>query len=59
MIAATNFLYDLRDAEFILKEWLDLERLLSYFAFKDYYSVDIEKEDATAIEVPEEVLGSF
>lgn len=37
---ATNFLYDLRDAKFILKEWLDLDKLLSNNAFKDYYSVD-------------------
>lgn len=39
-MAATNFLYDIRDAKFVLKEWLDLEKLLSYDVFKDYYSVD-------------------
>lgn len=37
---ATNFLYDTRDHLFIYKEWLDLERLFSFDAYKDYYSID-------------------
>ena len=37
---ATNFLYSTRDHKFILKEWLDLEKILSAERYRDYYSVD-------------------
>ncbi|NLB89490.1 MAG: acyl-CoA dehydrogenase [Syntrophomonadaceae bacterium] len=37
---ATNYLYSTRDHQFILKEWLDLNKILSYERFKDVYSVD-------------------
>lgn len=37
---ATNFLYDTRDIKFILKEWLDLDKLLSFEPYRDYYSKD-------------------
>jgi len=39
-LAATNFLYDARDIKFILKEWLDLDKLLGFEAYRDYYSKD-------------------
>ena len=39
-MAATNFLYDTRDIKFILKEWLDLDKLLGFEAYRDYYSKD-------------------
>ncbi|MGE5418453.1 MAG: acyl-CoA dehydrogenase [Acidobacteriota bacterium] len=39
-MSATNFLFDTRDVKFILKEWLDLDKLLSYDTYKDYYSKD-------------------
>lgn len=37
---ATNNFYDNRDQKFILKEWLDTEKVISCTAFKDYYSMD-------------------
>ncbi len=37
---ATNYLYSIRDHQFILKEWLDLDKILSYDRFKDVYTVD-------------------
>jgi alkylation response protein AidB-like acyl-CoA dehydrogenase len=39
-MSANNFLYDTRDQKFILKEWLDLDKLLSEDAYRDYYSKD-------------------
>ncbi|HHW62246.1 MAG TPA: acyl-CoA dehydrogenase [Syntrophomonadaceae bacterium] len=39
-MAATNYLFDTRDVKFILKEWLDMEKLLSFPAYRDYYSLD-------------------
>lgn len=35
-----NYLYQMRDIKFQIKEWLDMEKLLSYDAYKDYYGVD-------------------
>ncbi|WP_425807719.1 acyl-CoA dehydrogenase [Desulfitobacterium sp. Sab5] len=40
-MAGKTFLYDLRDLKFVLKEWLDMDKLLSFSAYSDYYS----KED--------------
>lgn len=37
---ATNYLYSIRDHQFILKEWLDLEKVLNYDRFKNVYTVD-------------------
>ena len=37
---ATNYLFDTRELKFIVKEWLDTERLLSCDEYKDYYGVD-------------------
>lgn len=39
-MSATNFIYDTRDLKFILKEWLDLDKLLSFEPYRDYYSKD-------------------
>ncbi|MGE5379630.1 MAG: acyl-CoA dehydrogenase [Methylocystaceae bacterium] len=39
-MAATNYLYDTRDIKFILKEWLDMDKLLGSEAYRDYYSKD-------------------
>ncbi len=39
-MAANNFLHDTRDIKFVLKEWLDLDKLLSFDAYRDYYSKD-------------------
>ncbi|HEX3011811.1 MAG TPA: acyl-CoA dehydrogenase N-terminal domain-containing protein, partial [Syntrophomonadaceae bacterium] len=39
-MSGTTFLYDLRDLKFVLKEWLDMDKLLSCPAYKDYYGLD-------------------
>lgn len=35
-----NYLYQTRDIKFQIKEWLDMNKLLSYDGYKDYYGVD-------------------
>ncbi|HEX3011974.1 MAG TPA: acyl-CoA dehydrogenase [Syntrophomonadaceae bacterium] len=37
---ATNYLFDTRELKFVVKEWLDSEKLLACDEYKDYYSVD-------------------
>ncbi len=37
---ATNFLFDTREIKFVIKEWLDTEKLLACDEYKDYYTVD-------------------
>ncbi len=37
---ATNFLFDIRDHQFIYHEWLDTEKVLSCDVFRDYFSID-------------------
>lgn len=39
-MSAGNFIYDIRDQQFILKEWLDMDKLLGMEAYRDYYSKD-------------------
>lgn len=40
---SANFIFPMRDHKFILQEWLPLEQILNYEAFKDSYDVeDIE-----------------
>ncbi|NCA81097.1 MAG: hypothetical protein EOM76_13145 [Sphingobacteriia bacterium] len=41
-MSANNFILDTRDHKFVLKEWLDVDKVLSFDAYKDYYT----KEDA-------------
>lgn len=55
---ASNFLYSTRDHRFILKEWLDMEKVLSYDFYKDYYSVDdIDMILEQALKVAKEVVA--
>ncbi|HAA08930.1 MAG: acyl-CoA dehydrogenase [Syntrophomonadaceae bacterium] len=55
---ASNFLYSTRDHKFILKEWLDMEKVLAYDAFKDYYGVDdIDMILEQALKVAKEVVA--
>ena len=55
---ASNFLFSARDHKFILKEWLDVEKILSYDAYKDYYSVDdIDSILDAALKVAKEVVA--
>ncbi len=39
-MAANNFLFDVRDLKFNLKEWLDMDKIFGFDAYKDYYSKD-------------------
>ena len=39
-MSAGNFIYDIRDQQFIIKEWLDMDKLLSMETYRDYYSKD-------------------
>ncbi|HOB12504.1 MAG TPA: acyl-CoA dehydrogenase [Syntrophomonadaceae bacterium] len=55
---ASNFLYSTRDHKFILKEWLDMEKILAYDAFKDYYGIDdIDMILEQALKVAKEVVA--
>lgn len=37
---ASNFIYSNRDLKFIIKEWLNTEKLLRFDKYQDYYSVN-------------------
>jgi alkylation response protein AidB-like acyl-CoA dehydrogenase len=39
-MAGKAFVYDLRELKFVLKEWLDMEKLLALPAYGEYYSLD-------------------
>jgi len=39
-MSISNFLFDMRELKFVLKEWLDMEKLLSFPAYKENYGVD-------------------
>jgi len=39
-LSAGNFIYDTRDQMFILKEWLDMDKLFGMEAYRDYYTKD-------------------
>jgi len=55
---ASNFLYSNRDHKFILKEWLDTEKVLSFDMFKDYYSIDdVDNILDQALKVAKEVAA--
>jgi len=58
MVVASNFLYSTRDHKFILKEWLEVGKILSLDAYKDYYSVDdIDNILEQAFKVAKEVAA--
>jgi alkylation response protein AidB-like acyl-CoA dehydrogenase len=39
-MSGSAYLYNLRDLKFVLKEWLDMDKLLSLPAYREYYTVD-------------------
>ncbi|HPT68934.1 MAG TPA: acyl-CoA dehydrogenase family protein, partial [Syntrophomonas sp.] len=39
-MSAGNYIYDIRDNQFILKEWLDMDKLLGFETYRDYYTKD-------------------
>lgn len=38
-MAGTKFLYDTRELKFVLKEWLDMDKVFSFPAYKDYSGI--------------------
>jgi len=55
---ASNFLYSTRDHKFIIKEWLDGEKILNLPKFKDYYSLeDVDQILDQALKVCREVVA--
>ncbi|HZK43501.1 MAG TPA: acyl-CoA dehydrogenase [Syntrophomonadaceae bacterium] len=55
---ASNFLYSTRDHKFILTEWLDMEKVLAFDFYKDYYAVeDIDMILEQALKVAKEVVA--
>lgn len=57
-MAISNFLYDMREVKFVLKEWLDMGKLFSFPAYCDYYGVDdIDPIVDTTFKIARDVVG--
>lgn len=57
-MAISNFVYDLRELKFVLKEWLDLEKLLALPPYQEYYGVDeIDPILETTFKIARDVIG--
>ncbi|MGE5455205.1 MAG: acyl-CoA dehydrogenase [Methylocystaceae bacterium] len=57
-MSANNFLFDVRDTKFVMKEWLDMDKLFSQPAYRDYFSVDdIDSYIDVAFKIARDVLG--
>jgi alkylation response protein AidB-like acyl-CoA dehydrogenase len=55
---ATNYLFNTRDHKFIYKEWLDMDKLFSCDAYKDYYILDdIDTYLNLAVKIGKDVLA--
>ncbi|MFZ5596627.1 MAG: acyl-CoA dehydrogenase [Bacillota bacterium] len=55
---ATNFIYSNRDHKFIAKEWLDMEKIFGFEAFKDVYGIeDIDMILDQALKIAKEVVA--
>lgn len=55
---ASNFIYTNREHKFIIKEWLDGEKLFGLKKFKDYYSLDdVDMILDQAIKISREVIA--
>lgn len=39
-MAANSFVYDTRELKFVVKEWLDMDKVLGFEPYRDYYSKD-------------------
>ncbi len=54
----SNFIFDIRETKFVLKEWIDMDKLLSCPAYKNYYGVDdIEPIIDTAFKITRDVIA--
>jgi alkylation response protein AidB-like acyl-CoA dehydrogenase len=57
-MAITNFLYDMRELKFVLKEWLDMKKIFSLPAYRDYYDVDdIDPIIDNTFKIARDVIG--
>lgn len=57
-MSANNFMFDTRETQFILKEWLDMPKLLSYPKYKEYYGVeDLDAIIDTAYKLAKNKIG--
>jgi len=55
---AGNFYYSNRDHKFIIKEWLDTEKILNFEAFKDIYGIeDVDMILDQGIKVAREIVA--
>lgn len=55
---ASNYIYSTRDHLFLLKEWLDLSKVLNTERFKDTYSIDdIDAILNNALRIAQEVIA--
>jgi len=55
---AGNFIYSNREHKFILKEWLDMEKVFNFEAFKDFYGMeDLDMILDQALKVAKEVVA--
>lgn len=39
-MAASNFIFDTRELKFLVKEWLDMDKIFSFEHYREYYSKD-------------------
>lgn len=57
-MAANNFKFDLRDHKFVLKEWLDLDKLFAQPTYDGYYSVeDVDSYLDVAYNIAKDVMA--
>jgi alkylation response protein AidB-like acyl-CoA dehydrogenase len=55
---ATNFLFDIRDHQFIFHEWLDTQKVLSCDTFRDYFAIeDIDSYLNLGLKMAREVVA--
>lgn len=55
---ASNFIYSSRDHKFILREWLGIEKILGFSAYRDFYDVgDVDVLLDQALKVAREVVA--
>ncbi len=54
----SNYIYDLRELKFVLKEWLDMEKIFALPAYRDYYGLDdIDMILDTTYKIVRDVVG--
>jgi 3-(methylthio)propanoyl-CoA dehydrogenase len=57
-VLASNFIYNNRDHKFIIKEWLDIEKILKLDRYKDYLGLeDVDQILDQALKMSKDVLA--